>query len=381
MKRVLSVFLIVALYISMLAGCADNTGVDPADGTPELPSTPVPTIEPAPVTAKTDLIGFVVKDETTYATCTMMYGFLQTAAELGNPSMLLKYDDKNTTSMQAVQQGIDAGCKGMIILNPSGANDNTISFAKSNGLFVISAVDKDESEADVNVYVDSENHQFEMCNAALDRMTERSISKKGGRILIYGYDPTPLYEKCLETVKEFYPQYGVLSFRRTTTSREDAINELAEYLLTHRGICSLVAIGEADAAVARDAREKIRKQVENKNIPEEASAIEGVPNENGYTLPEISTALYETPEITIFGNGFTDENIKLIEKNAIRGASIIPYYDIAVNCVMLMDRLLKGETLPSYAKVNRPIVRQDTLEKYMTVYGEVKELFNIDKAE
>ena len=121
--------------------------------------------------------------------------------------------------------------------------------------------------------------------------------------------------------------------------------------------------------------------MENKNIPEEASAIEGVPNENGYTLPEISTALYETPEITIFGNGFTDENIKLIEKNAIRGASIIPYYDIAVNCVMLMDRLLKGETLPSYAKVNRPIVRQDTLEKYMTVYGEVKELFNIDKAE
>ncbi|MDO4567946.1 MAG: hypothetical protein Q4B99_03190 [Clostridia bacterium] len=382
MKRTVSIILSALFAVTLVCGCTVESApsATPEFTTPLATATPEPTTAPTPVTAKTDLIGFVISDDQSFAACSLMYGFLQTTAELGNPSVILRYGEE-TTALEAVQRGIDLGCAGMLIMNPGAVNNDAIALAKQNGLSVITPVDRTDSEADINVYVDSEDHLIEMCIAAVDRMTERSISKNGGRILIYGKSPAPLYNRCLQMVQESYSQYGVLSFTRTTDNTDAAIEELTNYLLTHRGICALVAIGDKDSQVARDAREAASAIIGNSGVPEEADAIEGVANASGYVLPEISSNLRSNTAITIFGTGFTDENIDLISRERIYGLSIIPYYDTAVNCVMLMDRLLRGEELMSSAKVNRPIIRHDTIEKYVTVYDEIKELFAIEQAE
>ena len=48
---------------------------------------------------------------------------------------------------------------------------------------------------------------------------------------------------------------------------------------------------------------------------------------------------------------------------------------------MVLDRILNGESVPQVTKVNMPIVRQDTLDKYELIYRQVQEWFDLVEQE
>ena len=71
------------------------------------------------------------------------------------------------------------------------------------------------------------------------------------------------------------------------------------------------------------------------------------------------------------------ENLNLFYDNDIYGLCIEPYYEAAANATMQLDRLLLGEEAEQTMRVNRPIVYGDTMEKYLAIYEEVKDLFGL----
>jgi hypothetical protein len=45
---------------------------------------------------------------------------------------------------------------------------------------------------------------------------------------------------------------------------------------------------------------------------------------------------------------------------------------------MTLDKLLHGDTVPAVSRVNRPIAYADTIDKYLAIQQQVKELFGLN---
>ena len=102
--------------------------------------------------------------------------------------------------------------------------------------------------------------------------------------------------------------------------------------------------------------------------PDSSPSADPTPNPN--LLKQIS--------ITAFGCGLSDENLALFNDNDIYALCIEPYYEAAATAAMMLDRLMLGEETADTVTVNRPIAYADTIDKYLAIYNEVKELFDLD---
>ena len=79
--------------------------------------------------------------------------------------------------------------------------------------------------------------------------------------------------------------------------------------------------------------------------------------------------------------GINDDNIALMKENDIYAFVAEPYYEASAQSLMVLDRILNGESVPQVTKVNMPIVRQDTLDKYELIYRQVQEWFDLVEQE
>lgn len=366
MKRILP---IITAMLLLFTACANQpAGMNNGDGQ----SGDSDAVEAAEEVNGMRLIGFVIDDDSSMGTYMMMHGFLHTAENLGYPAKLYRID---ADAHDAVAQAQADGCAGLLI---PGKYASAIAEATQAGMHVVSPYYACESgAADVNVVVDASEYIEELARGIAERMTERSL--KSGRILIYGYDPSACYTEFDGAIREYYPQFQTITFVRTPgSSEESAIAELADYILNNRDIKGMYACDADSAAIAVKARstaismfKTMNDEADNDKADADSSAVPSAePTPNPSLLKQIS--------ITVFGCGLSDENLALFNDNDIYALCIEPYYEVAATATIMLDRLLLGEETADTVTVNRPIAYADTIDKYLAIYNEVKELFALD---
>lgn len=370
MKRIAALSLSLVL---LLCGCSDKTSdVDVIAGANQTEQA-ADTVEEVP-SQGICLLGFVVEDDGGMSTYMMMHGFLSTTENLGYPAKLYRI---TSTAEESVQQAKADGCAGLLI---PAQYDRAIAEAREAGMYVVVPYDVHTGDADVNVVCDNSVYIEELARGIAERMTERSL--KSGRLMVYGSEPSSCYDEFKIAIGEYYPQFSTVEFKRTPgISDEAAIDELAAFILNNRDIKGMYACDAKAAPIAVKAREKAISEFKKmtseeednkkaKNTPEPTLVPGASPTPNPALLKQIS--------ITAFGCGISDENLALFNDNDIYALCIEPYYEAAATSAMMLDRLIQGEETAKSVSVNRPIAYADTIDKYLAIYNEVKEMFNVN---
>ncbi len=331
--------------------------------------TPAQTAAPA---EQVPLLGFIVEDDGQMPAYMMMHGFLRTAENLGYPAKLYRAAP-GEEAQEAVARALEEGCDALLIQNSGGANDGALGAAMQGGVYTAVPYDVCSLEGlDVNVVADDSEYIEELARGIANRMTERGL--RSGKILVYGIGTAGVYEKIQTAIAQYYPQFQVTAYERTSQGQA-AVEELSTYLLYNRDIKGMYAVDTASAPLAVEARNQAIRLFRSEGTPSPtpepslAPGQEPAPTPNPGLLTQIS--------ITAFGCGLSDENLRLFNDNDIYGLCIEPYYEAAANATMQLDRLLLGEEAERTMRVNRPIVYGDTINKYLAIYEEVQGLFGL----
>ena len=104
---------------------------------------------------------------------------------------------------------------------------------------------------DVNVVADDSEYIEELTRGIANRMTERGL--RSGKILVYGIGTAGVYEKIQTAIAQYYPQFQVTAYERTSQGQA-AVEELSTYLLYNRDIKGMYAVDTASAPLAVEAR-------------------------------------------------------------------------------------------------------------------------------
>ena len=366
MKRIIP---IITALLFLLTACADRpteVSADESAISAAAEEMPVPS-------ADIRLMGLVIEDDGSMGAYMMMHGFLRTAENLGYPAKLYRI---TSDAEAAVAEAKSDGCSGLLI---PGSYTTAIAEAAQAGIYVVSPYSPCETgSADVNVIADTHEYIEELARGIAERMTERSL--KSGRILVYGYDPSVCYAEFDKAIEEYYPQFQTVTFVRTPGSGDEAaIDELANYILNNRDIKGMYACDTTSASIAVSARSKAIAMFKEMEADEDKDKKPTpTPILNPSAEPTPNPGLLKQISITAFGCGLSDENLALFNDNDIYALCIEPYYETAATATMMLDRLFLGEETAETITVNRPIAYGDSIDKYLAIYNEVKELFALD---
>lgn len=366
------------------AGCSKKAAeADDVQVTPSLE----PAVDDGIFNTSQHLMGFIVEDKGDVSTCLLMHGFLRTAENLGYPALLIRIDSRYDAA-QVAKQAYDAGCEGVLIADDGGKYSDIVSACAGLGMHVVVPFYQSASAGvSANVVADRTEYLEEVARGIGERMVERSL--KAGRILVYGWDTAHCLDVFTDTIQSDYPQYSVVAFNRTSADPQGAKDELAAFLLNNRDIKGLYCIDPDGSVLAIKAREKAQKDFKNAtptpsvkhtptpkptSTPDLYTPGAGTPAPTPTPVPE---SLLKTITITAFGTGISDENLALFEDNDIYALVVEPYYEAAAQSTMLLDNLLRGQTVAATSKINRPIVRIDTVDKHKVIYDQAKEWFGL----
>ncbi len=340
------------------------------------------------------LIGFIVPDSGELSVYSAKHGFLRTAENLGYPAKLY-ISDMGRESVQAVEQAAADGCKGLLIWNPNNANADALKKAAELNLYAVVPYHSAQGEGvSSNVVADVLGYTEEVALSVAERMVERDC--KAGKILVYGKNPSNASDGFKQAIATYYPQYNVASFARTAQDEQAAIDELATHILWNRDIKGLFCTDVDGASIARRATEQAASTFKRDGAPENAGketdgkksptpSPQATPTPNvasasglGPSATPVPAGLIKSITISIAGYGISDENIALMQENDIYAFVLEPYYEASAQSVMLIDRLLSGQSVPASVKLNMPIVRMASLDKYRLLYDQVQEWFGLN---
>ncbi|HMM30311.1 MAG TPA: hypothetical protein PKB13_00900 [Clostridia bacterium] len=366
------VWVLTVLLLLVHTGCAQKeTTSTPVETTAAMSAEPSPS--PILENSVPHLIGFIIAGDGAIGTYMAMYGFLHTAEILGYPAKLYRATGIENAK-KAVSEAVADGCKGLLVFDPSGINDEAVRLAVQSGLHVVVPYHTCSVEGiDANIVADTSEYVEEVARGLSVRMIERSL--KSGRILVYGSNTAAIYEEFVQDIAAYYPQFGVAAFDRTAQSEQGAIDELAQFLLYNRDIKGMYVADSDLASIAVSARSKARSLLKANGTPSPTPVPSLAPGTTAAPTPNPS--LLSDIIITVFASGLSDENYALFNGSDIYGLCIEPYYETAAQATMTLDKLINGDTVPSVSRVNRPIAYADTIDKYLAIQKQVKELFGL----
>ena len=367
------VWVLTVLLLLTYTGCSQKeTALTPAvEPTAAMLAEPTPS--PAVENSVQHLIGFIIADDGTIGTYMAMYGFLHTAEILGYPAKLYRATGIENAK-KAVSEAIADGCKGLLVFDPSGINDEAVRLAVQSGMHVVVPYHACSVDGiDANIVADTSEYVEEVARGLSVRMIERSL--KSGRILVYGSNTAPVYEEFVQDIAAYYPQFGVVAFDRTAQSEQGAIDELAQFLLYNRDIKGMYVADSDLASIAVSARSKAKSLLKANGAPSPTPMPSLAPGTTAAPAPNPS--LLSDIIITVFASGLSDENYALFNGSDIYGLCIEPYYETSAQATMTLDKLINGDTVPAVSRVNRPIAYADTIDKYLAIQKQVKELFGL----
>ncbi|MHB8277234.1 MAG: sugar ABC transporter substrate-binding protein [Candidatus Humimicrobiaceae bacterium] len=79
--------------------------------------------------------------------------------------------------------------------------------------------------------------------------------------------------------------------------------------------------------------------------------------------------------LIIIGMDYTEANLALVQQGKIYAIVAQPLYDEAVKSAQILDKLLRGETVPFYTELDAPVVTIDGIGKYADIIAKAKEWF------
>lgn len=377
--RMLACWLLALLLVFLCTGCAKTTK-DAAAEQPPVQTTLLPDETDLVVKAPTDvdtLLGFIVPDDGTIAHYTAMHGFLRTAEAMGYPAKLYRANTAQK-ALEMVDEAIADECAGLLIWNEGDMYVQAVESAvKKNVSVVIPYYETQNSSAHASVVTDQAGYLEEVARVIAERMVEREC--RAGKILVYGYSPVNCYLEFSAAIKQYYPQYNVSYLTRTKTDTAGAVEELAEHILWNRDIKGLFCIDADGADIAVRARTSAQRSYRNDGAPEQREGVTPTPLPIGATpVPE---GLIKSITITVVGTGISEETIELLYDYDIYAFVLEPYYEAAAHSTMVLDQLIRGESVPEVSRLNMPIVRQTTLDKYELIHQQVQEWFDLDAAQ
>ena len=312
------------------------------------------------------ILGLIIDDDGSDSARLTMYGFLRTAETLCYASKVFRAKAGDEAAA-AVDEAKAEGITALMIFNPDSKNDVAVETAVSLGMDVVAPYYECKvAGIKSNVVVDAEEYYDELARGLAGRMEERSL--KSGRILVYGRDTEKAYEAFCASMKQNYPQFIVCQFVRTAADEEGAIDELADVILNNRDIKGVYAVDEDAAPIAVKARSRAQKRFKSEGAPSPTPTPETTAGASAQPEYTPNPALLTQIMITVFGTGLSGENYKLFNDNDIYALCIEPYYEAAAQGTMTLDRIVRGESIASVARVNRPIVHSDTADKYTAIY-------------
>ena len=320
------------------------------------------------------LIGFILHDDGREKSALLMHGFLHMAENIGYPAKLYRAQAGAETE-NAVDTAIKEECKGLLIQNENGTNDQAVKKAVEAGIKVIVPYDRCSLDGiSANVIADDNEYTEEIARCIATRMIERSL--KSGRILVYTDDPSDALAASFHAaLTQYYSQYTSLDFVRSAADETGAIAELSDYLLENRDIKGMFVTDASLVSIAVKARNDAQTRFRKDGAPTPSPAPK-VDEAAGQTpTPTVAPGLLKQISITLFALGQSEENYKLLSDNELYGLCIEPYYDVAAQATMTLDQILSGDLVSKEARVNRPIVTESTIEKYTLIYEQAKTLF------
>lgn len=331
-----------------------------------------------------DALGLIINDDGEMSSYMTMYGFLHSTEYLGMPARV--YRAKNgADSVAAVETAFNDGMSGICLVSSNGVNNEAVKRAAELGMKVVVPYDLCEikSENVINVVADDADYYDELARGIAERMTERSL--KSGRILVYGRNIQRIAQDFQNSIAQSYPQFVVVGLDRTVFTHDGAIDELAQFVVDNRDIKGMYVVDTDAADIAVKAREKAQTIFKSFGVtptpkPTPTPKLTPTPSDyNPLATPEYTpnSALLKNISITLFCCGLSDENLALFDDNDIYALCIEPYYETAAQAAILLANMVSGDEVPELTKVNRPIVYGDTIEKYMAIYDQVNEIFNL----
>ena len=370
LKRVTA--LIMAVLMLCVCGCASQSSDENAANAEEttdeqqIGQSAENTENPAEKQDSFPILGLIIDDDGSDGARLTMYGFLRTAETLCYASKIFRAKT-GENAVEAVNTAYEEGITALMIYSPNSANDEAVKKAVSLGMDVVVPYHECSVEGiKVNVVADPTEYYDELARGLAGRMEERNL--KSGRIMIYGKDTSQAYDAFCASIKENYPQFVVCVFERTAADEEGAIDELADFILNNRDIKGIYAVDEDAAPIAVKARSRAQKRFKNEGAPSPTPIPETAPAASAQPEYTPNPALLTQIMITVFGTGLSGENYELFSDNDIYALCIEPYYEAAAQGTMMMDRIVRGESTASTARVNRPIVHSDTADKYIAIY-------------
>lgn len=376
MKRQIAFLLVIALAISSI-GCAASR-----ENAEELQQTAMPLETPDQLGQSTqnaadkgfDLIGLVIHDDGSERACMTMYGFLHTAENLSYASKIYRADPSAAGMLSAVEDAIAEDVDALLVFDPSNQSNEAIARAIARGIKVVVPYYACSTEGiSSNIVADDSEYYDELARGLAERMTERSL--KSGRILIYGADTSECYAAFSASIAAAYPQFRVEAFNRTAADEQGAIDELAEFLLYNRDVKGMYVVDSAAGSIAIQARAQAQRIFREEGTPSPTPEPSLAPNAT--PVPTPNPGLLTQITITVFCNGLSGSNYDLFNDNDIYALCIEPYYEAAAEATMVLDKLLHGDAVQAVSRVNRPIVYNETADKYKAIFEQMQALFNL----
>ncbi len=329
------------------------------------------------------ILGLIIDDDGSDGARLTVYGFLRTAQTLCYAAKVFRVPT-DEDMIDAVAEAYEQGISALMIFSADGANSDAVEKAVSLGMkVVVPYYECDISGISANVAADTNEYYDELARALAERMDERSL--KSGRILVYGSNTAESYTAIEASIKENYPQFVVCDFVRTASDEAAATDELADFILNNRDIKGIYACDAEAVQMAVKARSRAQKRFKNEGAPtptptneisDSAVSADSTPAQGVQSEYTPNPALLTQITITIFGCGLSGENYDLFEDNDIYALCIEPYYEAAAQGTMILDRLVRGESIASFSRVNRPIVYSDTADKYIAIYEGMLKAFD-----
>ena len=378
MKRRIAFLTAAIVLLALCCGCTNHSEkiTTPPEESPVETEAPEQAGSDAGANEKGfDLLGLVIEDDGSERAYMTMYGFLHTAENLSYAAKIYRAS-AGAGMLSAVEQAIGEGVDALLIFDPTCASDAAVSCAAASGIKTVVPYYACSAEGlDANIVADGAEYYDELARGLAGRMTERSL--KSGRILIYGKDTAECYAAFSASIAAAYPQFNVEAFTRSTDNEQAAIDELAEYLLYNRDIKGMYVVDSEAASIAIQARSQAQKIFRTEGAPSPTPTPETTLMPGMTPAPTPNPGLLTQITITVFCNGLSDDNYDLFNDNDIYALCIEPYYEASAEATMALDKLLRGDVVQPVSRVNRPIIYNETADKYKAIFEQMKTLFNL----
>lgn len=383
--RVLRIIAFICAMLLLFSGCKSIAPVsatvnETIDTTPETTTPPPsPTLEPVSdknYDASSQLIGLVIDKSDGMMSLAAIHGFLRTSEILGYPAVLF---DANTPeeAVSRVDEAVSTGCSGILVWANTPELFAAAKKAKDAGVHVVIPYFKDEYVvADANLAPDPADYAAEAARIMCEQIKVKK--RDAGTIAVVGSQQySSIASAFEETVKSQYPGYKV-----------DMIGEnvnVNDYVSSHKNLVGVLALKPNSARMWYEAYSSLEKPASTSSS--DTSTKKPKSTSKSTKKPESTSKSSATPKATAAPTGrikpviialdYTDTNVALVKNGTIFALIARPYYDSTAQSMAVIDRILRGIPTQTQVRLNAPIIRQNSVDKYSAIIDEIKEWFKL----